>query len=143
MKIFIIATLLVGSVFGADSVLLKVQKYGKYFSHSIRFDVNKDLGRAWIVLYTDTSPSDPEFEPDEERIKIEGLSYKDGEIVFEKDGLEVVCASEVTSGLWIFKGTRMKETGLCFLEKEDKIVLVDDGFNIQEVEKSYLYLTIQ
>jgi len=97
---------------------------------SAHFDVNRDLGRAWIeVELTQDSPGiyivtqEPEVFPR----AVDGLYYDQAskQVIYRNGTTRVVCAEDSTF-LW---GKSLKETGQCPLSVTTETRQVDDGFN--------------
>jgi hypothetical protein len=109
------------------------------------FDINAELGRAWVNLEIDDSPSDPDSDSYDKRVKVEGLSYdtKTKEIIYtSEDGLVTVCAETRTRGRGIFRSTRIKNTQACFFEEGKVVSSYDDGFYVRTRKYQTLTLVI-
>ncbi len=89
------------------------------------FDVDRELGRAWIDVMIE--PSDyPSREPVVVRRKIDGLSYDSTRkaVIYQNGKQTVVCAKDSS-----FLGmTSLNVTGQCILRTSSKTDTVDDGF---------------
>lgn len=89
------------------------------------FDVDRELGRAWIDVMIE--PSDyPSREPIVVRRKLEGLSYDSTRkaVVYQNGKQKIVCATDSS-----FLGmTSLNTTGQCILRTSSKTATVDDGF---------------
>lgn len=140
MKVFLIAALIGLSSFASDEFFLKAVHKTSFYTYDLEFEANPELGRAWVKITT--NDNDPDGYSDEERVKIPGLRYEDGEVLFEKDGKVVVCAVNTVSGRWIFKHESLKETGHCLFEEEDRVVSIDDGFYVRQTKKTFMKLVI-
>lgn len=93
---------------------------------SAHFDVNRQLGRAWVdVELTPTTISEyqqPEVVPQ----MVEGLYYDPArkQVIYRNGSDQVVCAED-----WSFLGaTALKDTGKCRLSLSSETRAVDDGF---------------
>lgn len=100
------------------------------------FEVNRDLGRAWVSLYF-TSPSD-DGAGHEERVKVEGMSYRaeTKEVVFVVEGAQIVCAKVIKN----FFGTHVKPTRNCRIVEKNYFARVDDGFEIRKEARTRVLL---
>ena len=89
------------------------------------FDVDRQLGRAWIDVMIE--PSDyPSREPIVVRRKIDGLSYDSTSkaVIYQNGKQKVVCAKDSS-----FLGmTSLNVTGQCILRTSSETRRVDDGF---------------
>lgn len=95
-----------------------------------RFDVNRQLGRAWIdvELISNTPGEIPESHVVSEALK--GLFYDPvrRQVIYRTGTSGIVCAEDSS-----FLGTTsLKETGQCQLRVSTETRKVDDGFNGQE-----------
>ena len=93
------------------------------------FDVNRDLGRAWIdvVLRSDYTVDE---QPEVVQRALHGLYYDSArkEVIYRSGAKEIVCAEDST-----FLGmTSLKNTGQCDLQLSSEKRPVDDGFNVQQ-----------
>ncbi len=94
------------------------------------FEVNRDLGRAWIdVELTPESPGSyiAAHEPEVLPRAVDGLYYDQAskQVIYRNGTNRVVCAEDSTF-LW---GKSLKETGQCPLSVTSETRQVDDGFN--------------
>lgn len=130
------------NLFAVEVVTLKKLKDLWGYDYSIEFKANPELGRAWVELFTGDS-YDNEDDGHTTRIKVEGMVFRDGEILFEKNGDSVVCATKGSRGVWVFRNTVYRSSGRCVLENILKYDQIDDGFEIRNVRRRYLNLVIQ
>ena len=141
MKKFLTALVLTGSMLQAFAGEYKVYHGNahdydaNYFSKG-GFDVNKDLGRAWVTL--DFSSSDPEGMGTTLRVKVPGMMFDQTtrEVVIETEAGRVICASEKKV---LFIKT-LKETGECKFKETYSTVIFDDGYDVHKVEKRTITL---
>ena len=108
------------------------------------FDINAKLGRAWVNLEIDDSPSDPDSSSYDERVKIEGLSYDvdTKEVIFTSVNGEItVCAKSRTRGRGIFRNTRIFKTNACKFKKGTEVRTIDDGYDIYK--RKYQTITLE
>ena len=99
-------------------------------SVAARFDVNRQLGRAWVdVELTSTTPSEiPESQVVPQALN--GLYYDPvrRQVIYRTGTSGIVCAEDSN-----FLGTTsLKETGQCQLRVNAETRKVDDGFNGRE-----------
>ncbi len=89
------------------------------------FDVDRELGRAWIDVMIE--PSDyPSREPLVVRRKLNGLSYDSTRkaVIYQNGKQNIVCAKDSS-----FLGmTSLNVTGQCILRTSSETRRVDDGF---------------
>jgi hypothetical protein len=138
LSVFILATLNVS----AKSVRVHTTLDG-WGDVSASFEINADLGRAWVNLEIDDAPSDTDSDTYDKRIKIEGLSYDvdTKEVIYtSENGIVTVCSQTRTRGRGIFRNTRMKNTQACFFEEGKEIKSHDDGFYV--TTRKYQTLTL-
>jgi hypothetical protein len=100
---------------------------------SAHFDVNRDLGRAWVeVDLTQDLPGSyiVTHEPEVFPRAVDGLYYDQAskQVIYRNGTNRVVCAEDSTV-LW---GKSLKETGQCPLSVTSETRHVDDGFNGHE-----------
>jgi hypothetical protein len=93
------------------------------------FDVNRDLGRAWIDVELM-----PDYTTDEQpevfQQHLGGLYYDPArkQVIYRNGTQHVVCAEDSS-----FLGhTSLKETGQCKLRLSSEKRPVDDGFNVEQ-----------
>jgi hypothetical protein len=94
------------------------------------FDVNRDLGRAWIdvVLRPDYTTDE---QPEVVQRALHGLYYDPArkQVIYRSGGKDTVCAADDSNFLGM---TSLKETGQCDLQLSSEKRPVDDGFNVHE-----------
>jgi hypothetical protein len=92
------------------------------------FDVNRDLGRAWIdvVLRPDYTTDE---QPEVVQRALHGLYYDPArkEVIYRSGAKDIVCAEDDTNFLGM---TSLKETGQCDLQLSSEKRPIDDGFNV-------------
>jgi hypothetical protein len=101
-----------------------------------RYELNAELGRAWIQIKTwdsECAGSEDCSPEGEVRAKVTGLSLNAREeIVFEE---KTVCARVVRKRFGPFKRMKIVATGACSIRSEAGERVVDDGF-FRRVEKT-------
>jgi len=107
------------------------------------FDVNRDLGRAWVdvVIRGDDTVADEPPQPDVVMVQVEGLYYDRTlkQVLYRTGSDTVVCAEDV-SFLWF---TRLKNTGNCQLTASTDQRKSDDGFNVSDQAVAKVSLDVQ
>jgi hypothetical protein len=120
---------------------IEIYRWEDSLSLSGKFEINQDLGRAWVNVTESTSFGEEGYS-NSFRMKVSGLRY-DKElmsIIFERDGRIVECA-KVRIGR-VFKNEFIKESD-CTFEATTKKVKRDDGFEVKTYDVSTLYLVIK
>jgi hypothetical protein len=95
------------------------------------FEINPELGRAWVNMKFDEVGDGPVYY--DQRVQVAGLSYNStsNEILLDVDGTQIVCATVKIN----FFGVRIKNSGKCnFVQKLYK-VKVDNGYEIETIQK--------
>lgn len=107
-------------------------EYGQAYSYSPSLEINKDLGRAWVNISFVTLGDGPLYS--DKRVQIEGLSYNSttNQVLLDVEGTQIVCANVKTSRVF---GTNIKPTGNCTFKQKNYTVEVDNGFEIEKVQK--------
>jgi len=98
---------------------------------SADFEVNRELGRAWIDVQLQ-SPSQGDEQPDSQVISkaVEGLYYDPvrKQVLYRTATENIVCADDARF-LW---RTYLKPTGQCLLTPVSEKRQIDDGFNVRD-----------
>lgn len=105
--------------------------YDYYSFSSGEYAINKDLGRAWVVLKY--SGSDAEAHSQEVRIKIPGMIFDKTtkEVIIETEQGRIVCAVEKK-----FLGMKsLRATKECSFIEKIFTENYDDGFEIKKNQK--------
>jgi hypothetical protein len=141
MKKLLTALVLTGSMLQAFAGEYKVyygnaNDYDYYSFSSGSYEINKELGRAWVNL--SFSSSDPEGMGGDLKVKVPGMIYDQTtkEVVIETEAGRVICARE--KKILLIK--TLKETGECKFKETFSTVEVDDGFHVRKVQKRTLKL---
>ena len=111
----------------------------------LSYEVEKDLGRAWveIELYTDTYGEDEWSK--KLRTKVEGLSYNPElkAIEYQKaNGETVVCANIKTKKMLGFYYDSKKSTGNCKLSFDYNVEQIDDGYSVRKASVLNVYFEV-
>jgi hypothetical protein len=94
------------------------------------FDVNRDLGRAWIDVDIRSDYTTDE-QPEVVQRALRGLYYDPArkEVIYRSGAKDIVCAEDDSNFLGM---TSLKETGQCDLQLSSEKRSVDDGFGVQD-----------
>ena len=139
MKLIIMSLVLLSmNAFATDIKLLNSQirpdDYEIFISG--HFEINKELGRAWVELGFSTGDAESHTMP--VRVKVPGLIYdkQTGEVVLETSSGRVICAKEKK-----FLGMKtLKETKECSFVQKKYTTTYDDGFEIKEIQNRTIFL---
>lgn len=133
-KIF--ALILSLAAFSALAGEIKVYDRPAYETNDVRsinksFDINPQLGRAWVVLKFDQVSDGPVIY--DQRVQVAGLSYNatSNEILLDVEGTQIVCATVKIN----FFGVHVKNTGKCSFAQKNYNVKVDNGYEVETIQK--------
>jgi len=131
-KSLIFALMLVAApavVHASPLLVLEKEKASDTFLINATFEVNRELGRAWLEISEISDRGSIEVGPGVEVIRksVEGLSYDQGsnQVVYTHEGRSVVCANDEA---FLFQ-RYLKETGDCPISISFENRTFDDGFN--------------
>ena len=146
MKKFIaLFALVLSTVAAADSIKIYETQSTGIDSLLPEFEINKELGRAWVNVVERQFWGDESTYHDN-LVKVEGLSYDTTEkvVVFEKeDGERVVC-SKLYNRRWVIDiGGSLNDTGACTFEVKKVKVNVDNGFEVSKVTMLQVFLNVE
>jgi hypothetical protein len=104
--------------------------------NGLEFAINKDLGRAWVVIKLVELGDGPVAY--DERVKVEGLYYNGStqEVLLDIEGNQIVCAKVKIN----FFGTHIKNTGKCTFQTKYYSKEVDNGYEIEKIDMVKLLL---
>jgi hypothetical protein len=126
--------------------IMDLNKYDLSGSTSVRsqFEVNEELGRAWVKVTLVAWHPDDAGDAQSFRVKVPGLSYDadSGSIILTRDGEITECARVEERGRSVFR-RKVIEEKKCEISGRWKRVTYDDGFEIQETEKYEIFLAIE
>jgi len=93
------------------------------------FDVNRDLGRAWVDVVLRPDYTADEL-PNVVHQAVRGLYYDPArkEVIYRSRSKDIVCAVDDSNFLGM---TSLKETGQCDLRLSTEQRPLDDGFNVE------------
>ncbi len=143
-QILIVLALVLSSVAAADSIKLYETRYDSSTDYTPEFQVNKDLGRAWVNVAEAESWGDSIHYSDN-RVKVEGLSYNaaDKTIVLERDGQLIVCAEIYNRRFVIDVGGSIRMKKPCSFSQKKVRVYVDNGFEIRTKTMLQVFLNVE
>ncbi len=130
---FVVGGLFLAAAFAAPSMAATIVFEKPLKSEDLtaaHFDVNRQLGRAWIDV--ELTPTTIAEAPESEVIPrgLDGLYYDQArkQVIYRNGSRQVVCAED-----WNFLGsTSLKDTGQCQLSLSSETRKVDDGFSGRE-----------
>lgn len=130
------------AIFAGQKIKIATFSSSDFESIKLNFEVNKDLGRAWVKATF--SNHDPESLPYSSNINVSGLSYSKelNSILFTSEGVTSVCSKINNRGRGIFKIEIFEEVN-CSLKIESTERVYDDGFNIYKISEEIAYLIIK
>lgn len=143
MKILVIALLSV-STLAANAATIKLHStWNLWADIKPTFEINAELGRAWVNLEIDDSPSDPDSMSEDLRVQVKGLTFdmNTQEVIFDDNGAKVVCAKVITRGRGIFRNSRIYNTANCQFNQFVETKMVDDGYYV--TKKKYNVTTLE
>jgi hypothetical protein len=128
----ILASLLAYAANAAEVKVLSVQN-DVYSLNSVssEFQINKDMGRAWVETTIDTrSSADDSIGLDTYRGKADALTFdmNSSEIVLDVEGARVVCATVRSVGRGPFRHDKISMTGNCNFKAAKSVVVEDNGY---------------
>ncbi len=143
-QILIVLALILSSVASADSIKLFETRYDTSTDYTAEFQVNKELGRAWVNVSEAESWGDNTSYTDN-RVKVEGLSYNaaDKTIVLERDGQLIVCAEIYNRRFVIDVGGSIRMTKRCSFSQKKVTVQVDNGYEVYNVKMLQVFLNVE
>lgn len=140
MKIvtLILAMFVVNFAYASEKVIVEFQK--PMFARALKasFQINRDLGRAWVEVSNHILIPKQEQHKFTKRFKVEGLSFDNVTNLIVMDGAE--CAKVEKRGRGIFSSDKISNTG-CQLALKEVMKEVDDGFEVRQVKMLQVVLT--
>jgi hypothetical protein len=136
--LLVIALTLASVAQAAEMKLLDIASSSFHGDAQARFNVNLQLGRAWV----ETTVTDHSFEQEDVyRSQVAGLSFDQelNAIVLEREGQLIECAEVTMRGRSVLRHTRIRPTN-CSLESRFVTVMVDDGFTIKKQRRLQVFL---
>ncbi len=136
--------LTMGAAHASDIVVLETLDFFTNGKAEARFEVNKELGRAWVVMDITEFRRGPRSEHRTREIRelVPGLSYDASTktIVYDKDGAIHDCAKVSPRGRSIFRYDKITPLN-CSLKVKKVRKEVDDGFRIRHQSVMQAVLT--
>lgn len=143
-QILIVLALVLSSVASAESILLLETRYDSSTDYLPEFQVNKELGRAWVNIVASEYVGDSSYYSDN-RVKVPGMSYvaADKSIVVERNGEVVKCAEIYNRRFILDGGNSIRLTKNCSFSQKKVSVQVDNGYEVRTVKMVQVYLNVQ
>lgn len=143
-QILIVLALVLSTVASAESILLLETRYDRSTDYLPEFQVNKELGRAWVNVVEAEFNGDSSYYTDN-RVKVPGMSYNaaDKSIVIERDGEVIKCAEIYNRRFVIDIGGSIRLTKRCTFSQKKMTVAVDNGYEIYNVKMVQVYLNVE
>src|SRR5215471_19075595 len=124
-------------VANAEQVIVYEAVGGSSQLVSASFAVNRELGRAWVNVQLQSSPSsEPAFDPPIEK-HVDGLYYDSArkQVLYQTATGPIVCAED--------RATYLKSTGNCRLIPITEQRKIDDGFDVREQTVARVVFDVQ
>ena len=135
------------SVAHASPVTLKLADHGlmRVYQPQTQFEINPDLGRAWVSVSFDLKPAWDESPAWHERIAVDGLRFdaEKNAVILTLPDREVTCAAVEQRQFLGLSGYRIQPTDACRLETITDRKPVDNGFFISNREVSRTLLHVE
>lgn len=135
--------LMCSGVYASETLIMEVPGFFMRSESNAKFEVNKEMGRAWVTLVTsERQGSRREDRYDREtRGKVEGLSFdaSSSAIVYDHEGALHECAKVVTRGRSIFRYNKIIPTG-CQLRVKQTRKPHDDGYHTTMRDVTQVFL---
>lgn len=127
------------SAFSAEIKVLDLPEWGLTYK-SATFNVNKELGRAWVeVTIDDRNHHDRGYRGEVYQKLVDGLSYDGRTVRLDHEGQMFECADLTVRGRSIFRYNQVSLTG-CKFEKRVVTVLRDTGYDITSEKRLQVFL---
>lgn len=136
--------LILTTVAAAETVLVLEAPAGSHSEYAAALDVNKKLGRAWVVV-TETSYTFGDAHYTDKRVLVPGLSYDQAtkEVIYTLGTERIVC-SNLYNQRWVIDiGGSLHDTGRCRFAVEVVKIQKDDGFEIESKKVVQVNLIIE
>jgi hypothetical protein len=142
-----IALMITSLVHAGEIRIASISQYQLWGSASVsqKFEINPDLGRAWVLVSITANDPDGVGASDEARVKIEGMSFdkSTNSVVIDHEGKLTTCAEYKTVGRSIFRRTELVMTSSCKFEGRWRNVTYDDGFEIKKTKVYDVVLIVE
>jgi len=125
---FVLMLFAAPAVHASPLVVLEREKASDTSLINAKFEVNRELGRAWVeIQITDSGLIGEDSVVEVIRKPVEGLSYdqSNNQVVFSHEGRSVVCANDKD----LLFQHYLKATGECPIAVSFENRTFDDGFN--------------
>ncbi len=143
-KLIAILALIISTVAAAESTLIFETKNYSNYDVLPEFQINRELGRAWVNVVLSEYNGDSSYYTDN-RVKIPGMSFNEADktIVIEKNGETIVCGSLYNRRWVIDFGGSIRTTKRCTFSVKKIKVTEDNGYETYKVPMIQVYLNVQ
>ncbi len=143
-KLIVLIALALSTVASAESLLIFETKNYSNYDVAPEFQINRELGRAWVNVVLSEYNGDSSTYTDN-RIQIEGMSFNEADktIVIEKNGETIVCGTLYNRRWVIDFGGSIRESKRCTFSVKKVKVTEDNGFETYKVPMIQVYLNVQ
>lgn len=134
--------LLCSGVYASETLIMEVPGLFMRSVSKAKFEVNKEMGRAWVTLVTTENHGRRSDRYEREtRGKVEGLSFdaSSSTIVYDHEGAFHECAKVITRGRSIFRYNKIIPTG-CQLRVKETRKPHDDGYRTTMRDVTQVFL---
>jgi len=131
------------NAFGKELLILEAPAKSTHARIQSQFKINKELGRAWVVLKKYERKGRGHSSYRTENIQVPGLSFEPEtqSILLENESQIIECAKVKTKTI-IFPINFIKKTGNCEIDYRFVKKPVDDGYEIRNKTFLQVYLNI-
>ncbi|WP_162925659.1 hypothetical protein [Isoalcanivorax indicus] len=141
------ALLVAASLAHSGAVTLTLADHGhvRAYHPYTQFQINPELGRAWISVSFQLDPAWDESPMHFERVAVEGLRFDTGQsaIVMAFGDRDIICANVSERRFLGWTGHRIAPTGMCRLETVTQRKPVDNGFFISNRDVSRTLMHVE
>ena len=144
MKLLFIVLSLLSTAFASEIQVLDMNERDLR-NVSTTFEVNRDLGRAWVtVKITEPRRRDEPRRMETHRTLVHGLTFNAdrGVITLDHEGQLIDCATATERGRFIFRHTRINNTN-CSFRTQIVTKEYDTGFEIIRKKRLQVFLVIK
>lgn len=144
MKFLFIVLSLLSTAFASEIPVVEMSERDLRNVSAV-FEVNKDLGRAWVtVKITEPRRRDEPRRQETHRTLVEGLAFDAarGVITLDHEGQLIECATAVERGRFIFRHTKITNTN-CSFRSQIVTKEYDTGFEIIKKKRLQVFLVVK
>ena len=143
MRLLFIVLSLLSTAFASEIPVLEMNERDLRNVSTV-FEVNRDLGRAWVtVKITEPRRRDEPRRMETHRTLVEGLAFdtERGVITLDHGGQQIECATAIERGRFIFRHTRITNTN-CSFRSQIVTKEIDTGFEIIRKKRLQVFLVV-